>query len=340
MRIFLHIGRGKTGTTTIQQTLHANADRLRERGILYPATGRLPNAAHHEWAWTLRKLADEPDGTANVDLGALIAALNEEIEEYDPRTLLLSSEVLSRATSCGVLVENLAQVSEDISVIAFVRRQDSYLEAIYAQEVRTGFTRDEPAEFLAGLLEDGYLDHLRALSPWADALGWDRIAVQPYEPDVSVVDSLNTLLAFAGVDFELERIPWKNERPSRRALEMLRAMPPERRGLKLFSSLIAGLESWAPVDSEPPGWEHFWTNEERQAVLDRYSDSNQRLAELARVPVPLFRGTPAPDGELFPGLSVEDAAAAARTIWELGLGPRRRERLRELDTTTLDDLTA
>ena len=36
MKILLHIGSPKTGTTTLQRTLYASRDTLADRGILYP----------------------------------------------------------------------------------------------------------------------------------------------------------------------------------------------------------------------------------------------------------------------------------------------------------------
>lgn len=43
MRLLLHIGQGKAGSTAIQNFLRANADRLLERGVLIPETGQHTN---------------------------------------------------------------------------------------------------------------------------------------------------------------------------------------------------------------------------------------------------------------------------------------------------------
>ena len=46
MKILLHMGQGKTGTTALQQSLHTAADTLRERGVCYPRFGA-GAIAHH-----------------------------------------------------------------------------------------------------------------------------------------------------------------------------------------------------------------------------------------------------------------------------------------------------
>ncbi|MEI6505200.1 MAG: hypothetical protein WCO90_04885, partial [Planctomycetota bacterium] len=44
VRFVFHVGPHKTGTTSVQVTLHANRDRLLRDGVLYPPT--LPVAEH------------------------------------------------------------------------------------------------------------------------------------------------------------------------------------------------------------------------------------------------------------------------------------------------------
>ena len=49
MRYILHIGRAKTGTTSLQRFLHTNRDALVQCGLYYPESG-LSNIAHHDIA--------------------------------------------------------------------------------------------------------------------------------------------------------------------------------------------------------------------------------------------------------------------------------------------------
>ena len=54
IKLLLHAGRHKTGTSSLQLTLTKNFDKLLEYGILYPKTGRQA-FAHHEFAILMRK---------------------------------------------------------------------------------------------------------------------------------------------------------------------------------------------------------------------------------------------------------------------------------------------
>ncbi|MDR6756156.1 hypothetical protein J2Y48_001446 [Mycoplana sp. BE70] len=48
LRLVMHIGPHKTATTYMQANFHHNADRLRERGWLYPVIGERVGTAHHD----------------------------------------------------------------------------------------------------------------------------------------------------------------------------------------------------------------------------------------------------------------------------------------------------
>ena len=88
LKVILHAGTPKTGTSSLQLFLHRNREALLDRGILYPAIGveALPKPKHQ---WMIQGLiADDPSlFTSTVE-----RALNEA--RPDTRTLILSSEGL------------------------------------------------------------------------------------------------------------------------------------------------------------------------------------------------------------------------------------------------------
>ncbi len=61
MRLILHIGWHKTGSTTIQEALKSNEGLLTSEGFYYPLEG-LIKCAHHNLAWSLNKVKDNPWG--------------------------------------------------------------------------------------------------------------------------------------------------------------------------------------------------------------------------------------------------------------------------------------
>src|SRR5690606_981899 len=89
--ILIHIGAHKTGTTSIQQTFSAHADDLLRGGLLYPASGRLPQAdlsfGHHGLSRAVRALAQ-----GNTSGGGALDDLLGEIETKQPERVVISSE--------------------------------------------------------------------------------------------------------------------------------------------------------------------------------------------------------------------------------------------------------
>jgi len=132
VKILLHMGQGKTGTTSLQQALHRAANRLRARGILYPDFGR-KSVAHH----LLLPLCERPDRLpprSLVDLGCPEAAVEKAWQAWNatcdaaltrpPDVLLLSSELLIHQTSAKAkvrLARSLAELSTVVTPILYVR---------------------------------------------------------------------------------------------------------------------------------------------------------------------------------------------------------------------------
>ena len=101
MKVVLHIGPHKTGTTTIQRTLHVNAAALQARGYFYQpgpdefnhhtnAAGLKAGADNREWAVsTLRGLIDQ---AATVSCHTCIISSEVFVENPD---IALIREILS-----------------------------------------------------------------------------------------------------------------------------------------------------------------------------------------------------------------------------------------------------
>lgn len=173
-RLILHIGRHKTGTTSLQRFFATNDRALLDRyGILYPATGRA-NHAHHP---LFRADADHGVDPARLD------ALRAEVEQSGASTVLISAENLSQDI---VSRERLRRIGEDfaggsIDLIVYLRRQDDFLESSYAEIVKRG-----GCTFPQGIFSfDFELDHRDFLRKYADVFGERHLIVRPYLDDES-----------------------------------------------------------------------------------------------------------------------------------------------------------
>ena len=133
-KIILHIGRHKSGTSSIQRFLSESVSLLEENSILYPAVFR-KGFAHHRLAGLLkrtevRKLsADE----LTERVGSIRCQLHEILEsQYE--VFVFSSEAFQNCNP-KVVHRVFSNLGCDIHVACYFRDQASYLASAYNQKV-------------------------------------------------------------------------------------------------------------------------------------------------------------------------------------------------------------
>lgn len=153
MRIHLHVGLEKCGTTTLQHALARNRLALSRQGILYPVS---PGKRNHA---KLAMVSTDPDRPDNLRLErglenaedqsttrqVLIESLHAEINAAKPNALILSNEHCSSrllTVSEIVRLRDLCLLfSADILVHIYICEQASLLASVYSTQVRDGRVR-------------------------------------------------------------------------------------------------------------------------------------------------------------------------------------------------------
>lgn len=148
---FVHIGLTKTGTTTIQNSLHLRRQALAMQGVLYPES--LSFGSQHlglsmlcydmERGFSPRVingLNKKNDLLAYRDRA--ISELQKEVEIANPEVVIFSDEGLSGLTNERE-VKRLKFILEAINVekviiICYLRRQDSHFTSDISQKIRSG----------------------------------------------------------------------------------------------------------------------------------------------------------------------------------------------------------
>jgi len=157
-RLVLHIGTHKTGTTTVQDILHANRALLAEHAVIYPDCA--PHTGHHGFLtdWIALPAAYVRDGGGRRGLARLA-----DIWRSTEATLLLSSEEFSRAGGVGGRVdfEELRRIFEgyDTLVLCVVREQWQFLQSVYVEVARSRVP-PRPPDLITGALATGLVDGL------------------------------------------------------------------------------------------------------------------------------------------------------------------------------------
>lgn len=167
--LILHIGSPKTGTTALQSFMSKNEDKLRAQGINYMKAGRA-GPAHN--AVSMSAIRGDAEATRK--------AIVEEYQSQPEMTHLISSETLFRFA----MARKLDQVFDPIlkgetKVIAYLRRQDSYVESLYKQHMKKGRLEFTKEDFIPEQTpKAGYAAILRHYAKHFG--GDDCITIRPY----------------------------------------------------------------------------------------------------------------------------------------------------------------
>ncbi|MCW2308640.1 hypothetical protein [Rhodobium gokarnense] len=177
---YVHIGVPKTGSTAIQHFATENRQRLRDRGLLYPAAA-LRGFGHHDFAFLLD--GGYPDWAKPQDqpLDDLAGALRSECEGFDG-DILLSSEDFYLFPQPEKLSEFLTETGlatgRAVRIVVYLRRQDDLMVSWYNQIVKAqGFS----GTFSDALEAHRWLgDYRGQLARWANVFGAGNMLVRRY----------------------------------------------------------------------------------------------------------------------------------------------------------------
>ncbi len=274
MEIIIHIGRHKTGTTSIQHFLALNEDLLlNQYGIYYPEIGRDPLMKYHhplfrDWAENKKKL----------DL-QLINKIIENAKRKSASRILLSSEILSRDSITETKWLQLKEAfNEEILIIVYLRRQDKYLQSMYAEEILHGLIKSKST------IKDTKtnLDYFQFLAPICRTFTQNRIIVKSFDRAIKL-DLYKDFLKNLGITFNDEfQLPPDNLNQSLpwRYLNIVRYANDYPFMRRLFINtismrLIISLAKISPSFFNTP---LPLTEEQRQEILSRYEESNKMVA--------------------------------------------------------------
>jgi hypothetical protein len=232
----LHIGSGKTGTSSIQGFLHRNRDRLATLGYLYPRT---PGVTRHtrlglfiqpddslddRIAWH-RQRASSPDAFRK----SFRRRLFREIDESGLSHVLFSDEALygSSKEALRRLRELVEPIAGSLRLVVYLRRQDDHLVSRYQQVVKVGETKRLTEWAVEPEHADTY-DYYDRLSTWERLLEPDEFVVRRFEP-ASFVDGslLQDFLDATGIDARADDMtqgPSRNRSLDAESVEFLRLL--------------------------------------------------------------------------------------------------------------------
>ena len=234
-QVVLHLGAGKTGTSSLQYLLAANREVLAADGTLYPRT---PGKARHTRLGMFAKSDEELVRTgAWRRMGRpdprrfrrrFRRRLLQEVADAGARQVLFSDEALFGLPEDAMrrLRRLTRAIGGDVRVVVYLRRQDERLVSRYQQEVKTGSVATL-ADWAAGYGTNLH-DYHQRLSTWCRVLGRSALVVRRFERSSFLNGNLyDDFLDAVGTGLSADRltpVQTRNESLDAESLEFLRLL--------------------------------------------------------------------------------------------------------------------
>ncbi len=289
--MYLHIGTHKTGTTSVQRFFAQNRERVREHGIFYPSTSIGPFPDHYAHHRVSHAIAGRDPDHGIDDARAFFAAVAEQRREGE--RVFISAEPMYRHTMSDIddadrgfeaYAEQVAAcvADFDVTVLVMLRRQDLFLESLYAEHVlSTGYTGtiDDFADERARLLD--YESRLRI---WAHAFGDDRLDVRLFEPKQFGMPIEQLFVEWLGADWSdsFEIGARRNVTLQRVLVEFKRMLNSPDQGSKINTQYRRWLEKLAQTQAAkdfPDLGKYYLQPRDRVELVERHEKGNRIVAE-------------------------------------------------------------
>jgi hypothetical protein len=158
MRAIFHIGLPKTGTTTLQNSLHAAREALAAHGILYPSLEQFGHLNHHPLILSVlppeklpRQFRFKGAGERERLAAAAVESVEREIKAANMGQLLLSSEYFSREFTEDELLRMQVLLARfgvtELTFSVYVRRPSAHYLSLLTQSLRHSAVLKPPASF-------------------------------------------------------------------------------------------------------------------------------------------------------------------------------------------------
>ena len=334
MKLVLHIGTYKTGTTALQEFLRANQSALSRNGFHYAATGSGLNANAVANAVALGDLQTpreffQQEFEAAASRGAHTVVVSAE----NFYSMNLVAAVFSKRELGDAFAEQRQAVERlggvlpgslsGVRLVCYFRRPDRFAESLYNQRIKYE-NYDEPFDQYLRLIESA-LAYDRNASIWADMFGKSNCVFKIYEsvPGDIRAEFLHDILDVAEPGSFVTETSRVNERMSRDVLEFKRSLNariPDRERDVQYRIVSLVDQQLDLLDSEPRHQQEFLSPQERAALLERHASESAALqASYGLPPFPSYH--PQQDGSgwsPYPGLPADRRARIQREYDRVG----------------------
>lgn len=172
MKLILHIGQQKTGSTSLQRFLYDNYDALLKHKILYPRSlGTEHYKQHHIFKYR--------DNLLDESL-KLKEKLESEIKRSNANVVIISDENLFFGIRINKnnIVNFLRSIFDEIEILIYLRRQDLHAPSHY-QQSQLGLVTRTFDDWIEHAIDSGYYDYYNVLKSWKDSIPEAKFTIKP-----------------------------------------------------------------------------------------------------------------------------------------------------------------
>lgn len=195
MKLILHIGTEKTGTTSLQNFLYENRDELSRQGVfLSDVIGKTTN---RELAFYFQ---DDPRNFARIKNIPSAAQAQKYRDDFYAQfksevtrarathhTMIITSEHFHQnvrsATELRRLKSALSALFDDIMVVCYFREQSELRKSVYSTALAQSETQEINDYHRDRTESDYYYNHFLSASNWAGVFGRDQVKYRIYDRD-------------------------------------------------------------------------------------------------------------------------------------------------------------
>ena len=294
--LFLHIGTTKTGSTSIQFVLEAQRREMLTQGVYYPKTHGTKRHLLLAFASAGTGRFRQMSGDAmwqGMEPGARIEAYRGEFAAEMEGLPKRVDRVILSAEQFGLLLRSQDQIQRlhdilaphfsKMTVVIYLRRQDSHYASMYAQMLRMGNLHQPDMAAVRTISFNSDYDYMELLSRWTRIFGEDAVMPRLFERTSSApFDVVDDFLHLCRVQLSL---PPDDEKRSRNpsmslvgqsVLLKVGEVLERRTGTKHIDGFLWNKVAEAVTSaSAGQGWQP--TQEEARSFLARFEESNEAV---------------------------------------------------------------
>ncbi|CAN5537469.1 hypothetical protein BH10PSE6_BH10PSE6_26230 [soil metagenome] len=213
MTLYLHIGRGKSGSSTIQSLAKNHAEFMQKAGFSCPLT--VNGLSNHGRLASALSAVDSDRPT--------IKKFRKDLARPSSPNIFLSAEAFHNMTDEGLARLKWLTRRQQVRILFYVRDYPSWIRSMYAQSTKKNSNLEDFDSFFKAGWKN--LSVVTRLEKWAGVFGWESIRIRPLDATVLVGgDLISDLLHELGVNDPAPEVLPENQSPHWMTLEIMRAL--------------------------------------------------------------------------------------------------------------------